>query len=267
MGVSLEISPESLLLLKLAKAVKDLKARQPEKGEPGRDPTADEIQTAVSLWMEFHREDVRGEPGRSPKAVPGPAGVGIDDVDVDGSDLVIVLTDGRKKRFKLPTAKPKQYPSMLIGAGGSGGLSADQVEQMINDALEDALAGPIEVKNDSGDQLRADSGEVEYFPGPTPLAIAPGDGAGDHLVYTAPADKAFRIRRSKVAPILRGLEESPQITVKILDADDVEVDRPFIDGYISVRQLITCPVGGKIVVNLDIASRVAGGFTIEEFTP
>lgn len=118
MGAPLAVSPESLLLLKLAKAVKELKARQPEKGDAGREPTADEIFTAVSLWMEFHREEVRGEPGKTPKAIPGPSGVGIDDLDVEDGELVVALTDGRKKRFKLPMAKDRRHSTAYLGAGG-----------------------------------------------------------------------------------------------------------------------------------------------------
>ena len=117
-------TPESLLLLKIAKAVKELKARQPEKGDPGRDPTADEIFTAISLWMEFHREEVRGEPGKSPKAVPGPAGVGIDDLSLEDDELVVVLTDGRKKRFKLPEIKDRRHSTAYLGAGGAASAPA-----------------------------------------------------------------------------------------------------------------------------------------------
>ena len=149
--------------------------------------------------------------------------------------------------------------------GGASGISALQVQQMIDEAVNNM--GSIEVSNDVGDQLRADSGEIEYTPGLTPFSIQPVDGAGDHTVYVAPADKAFRIRRSKATPITRGSEDSPQITIKILDATDAVVKTPFKDGFISVRQLITGPVGGKVVVSLDIAARVSGGFNIEEFTP
>jgi microcystin-dependent protein len=129
MGAPLAVSPESLLLLKLAKAVKEIKARQPEKGDAGREPTADEIFTAVSLWMEFHREEVRGEPGKTPKAIPGPSGVGIDDLDVEDGELVVALTDGRKKRFKLPEIKDRRYNTTLLGAAGTG-LSKSEADTL-----------------------------------------------------------------------------------------------------------------------------------------
>lgn len=135
MGAPLSVSPESLLLLKLAKAVKEIKARQPEKGDAGREPTAEEVFTAVSLWMAFNPDAVRGEPGKSPKAVPGPAGVGIDDLDVEDGHLVVILTDGRKKRFKLPELKDRRYNTTLLGAGGTGGISAEQVQQLIDEAI------------------------------------------------------------------------------------------------------------------------------------
>jgi len=132
MGAPLAVSPESLLLLKLAKAVKEIKARQPEKGDAGRDPTADEIFTAVSLWMAFNPDAVRGEPGKSPKAVPGPAGVGIDDLSLKGDELVVILTDGREKRFKLPEIKDRRHSSAYLGAGGfgGGGLSKAQADEL-----------------------------------------------------------------------------------------------------------------------------------------
>lgn len=166
MGAPLVVSPESLLLLKLAKAVKEIKARQPEKGDAGRDPTADEIFTAVSLWMEFNREEVRGEPGKTPKAVPGPAGVGIDDLDVEDGELVVVLTDGRKKRFKLPEAKRGRYNTTLLGAGGTSGMTADQVQLLIDEAIANM---PFD-----------DYAQVEY------LDEQAGDGTVKTFTFSAP---------------------------------------------------------------------------------
>lgn len=166
MGAPLMVSPESLLLLKLAKAVKEIKARHPEKGDPGRDPTADEIFTAVSLWMAFNPDAVRGEPGKSPKAVPGPAGVGIDDLDVEDGELVVVLTDGRKKSFKLPEIKDRRYNTTLLGAGGAGGISAEQVQQLIDEAIANM---PFD-----------DYAQIEY------LDEQDGDGTVKTFTFSAP---------------------------------------------------------------------------------
>lgn len=216
----------------------------------------------------------RGDPGqKGDKGEPGQrGGLGLkgDKGDAGASAYDIAIANGFKGSEKqwLASLKGEKGARGITGmsmGGGGGGLSAAAVQIMIDEALNSM--GPIEITNDSGDQLRADSGEVEYMPGPTPFSLDLVDGAGDHIVYTAPADKAFRIRRSKAMPIPRGTEESPKITIKILDSANALVKTPFIDGFISVRQLITGPVGGKISVTLDIAARVTGGFNIEEFTP
>lgn len=166
MGAPMMVSPESLLLLKLAKAVKEIKARQPEKGDAGREPTAEEIFTAVSLWMAFNPGAVRGEPGKSPKAVPGPAGVGIDDLDFEDGELVVTLTDGRKKRLKLPEIKERRYNTTLLGAGGAGGISAEQVQQLIDEAIANM---PFD-----------DYAQVEYLDEQT------GDGTVKTFTFSAP---------------------------------------------------------------------------------
>lgn len=38
---------------------------QPKDGDPGRDPTAAEIQTAAELWLEFNRDSLRGDDGEN----------------------------------------------------------------------------------------------------------------------------------------------------------------------------------------------------------
>lgn len=118
-------TPESLLLLKLTKAVKELKSRKLEKGDPGRDPTAEEIYTAVSLWMEFHRDQIRGKPGLSPKAVQGPSGVGIDDILIDDDEIVITLTNGKQRKFKLPYRDESWKNRVFLGASGLGNSIRD----------------------------------------------------------------------------------------------------------------------------------------------
>lgn len=228
----------------------------------GLSVTDAQVRAAVESWMRLnYRPPKDGDPG---KVVLGLPGVGIEQIAQVGEDTArIILTSGKHFDLKLPRGKAGTSETMYFG--GASGISALQVQQMIEEAFADM--GPIEIENNSGDQLRADSGEVEYSPGRIPFAIEIADGAGDHIAYTAPVDKAFRIRRSKAMPIPRGEEESPQITVKVLDADDALYRVLFIEGFISERQVFTCPVGGKVVVSLDIAARVSGGFNIEEFAP
>lgn len=110
----------------------------------------------------------------------------------------------------------------------------------------------------------ADSAEREYTPGAFGgLATV----VGDTVVYSAPAGKAFRIRSSYAVPVLRGTEDAPVITIKILNPDNSVFATPFVWAAGSKRKLITGPVGGKLVINLDIAARVPYSFDIQEFTP
>lgn len=247
---------ETILLLKLAKSIKDIKSRAPEKGDRGREPTADEIKQAVELYMAFNAESFRGAPGKAAKANNGEDGVGIDDIEWVGNTVIFHLTDGREIEHKLPRTR-----DVFMGGGG---LGAGEIQKMIDDALEVALAGPIEVRNDTGDQLRADSNEIEYLPGLTTMLVT---SAGDTVVYTAPVDKAFRLYSMSAVPVLRGVEDAPVITVLIKNSDGSPFKTAYIGAAISKRKLITCPVGGKIVVNIDIAARLPTTFDIEEFAP
>ena len=110
----------------------------------------------------------------------------------------------------------------------------------------------------------ADSGEQAYVPGLSGQTVT---SSGDTLIYMATAGKAFRIRWSYAVPVTRGSEDPPVITIKILNPDNTVYATPFVVAAVSKRKLITGPVGGKIVVNLDIAARVPVTFDIEEFTP
>ena len=109
----------------------------------------------------------------------------------------------------------------------------------------------------------ADSGEREYSPGITSQIVT---ASGPTTIYTAPSGTAFRIRMMKAIPVLRGSEEDPVVTIEVQDS----VGTPTVtinDNAIQLRKLITGPTEGKIVVSLDIASRVPVWFDIEEFTP
>jgi len=106
-----------------------------------------------------------------------------------------------------------------------------------------------------------DSAEYEYTPGPLGAKVT---AAGDNLVYTATAGKQFRVHWT-YAINNPASSTYPFITIKILNSSGALVKTPFMVYAISKRQLFTGPVGGMIVVNLDIAGSVACSFIIEEF--
>lgn len=92
--------------------------------------------------------------------------------------------------------------------------------------------------------------------------------SGDTDIYeVATPGNAFRIRWSYAVPVVRGSEEPPVITIKLLNPDLSVYKTPFVAAALSKRKRIDGPVDGKLVVNLDIAARVACTFDIEEFTP
>lgn len=216
---------------------------------PAPAPTAAQIKSVAEPWL---RANIKPqEPAESAYQIAVRHGF-------DGTEAEWLESLKGKKGDKGRT---------VISGGGGGGMSASDVQSMIDAALEDALNGPIEVKNDTGDQLRADSAEVEYTPGMIQGSPPVVTAAGDTTVYTAPADKAFRIRWVSAVSVPRGMEDEPVITIKVLNSDNSLFRAPFIGKAISKRQVITCPVGGKIAVNLDLASRVPVNFNIEEFTP
>lgn len=113
---------ETILLLKLAKSIKDIKSRAPEKGDRGREPTADEIKQAVELYMAFNAESFRGAPGKAAKANNGEDGVGIDDIEWVGNTVIFHLTDGREIEHKLPRTR-----DVFMG----GGTSEDRVKELV----------------------------------------------------------------------------------------------------------------------------------------
>lgn len=106
-----------------------------------------------------------------------------------------------------------------------------------------------------------DSGEREYSPGLTPALVT---ASGDTIVYTAPGGVAFRIRKFYAVPIVRGVEDAPVITLKILDSAGSLYKTFYIAAAVCERKPVTGPAGGKIVVSLDIAGRVGATFDIEE---
>lgn len=153
--------------------------RQPKDGDPGRAPTREEIELAVSLWMEFNIADwlpdlndlrpmviewltkniaqpKNGAPATAeqiqravdawlqrnfkqpeplqPQLLKGLNGVGIDDITQPKEGIArITLTDGRHFDLKLPRGKAGESQTMYLG-GGSG-MSAQQVQQLIQEAL------------------------------------------------------------------------------------------------------------------------------------
>lgn len=103
--------------------------------------------------------------------------------------------------------------------------------------------------------------DAEYAPGPFGAVVT---ASGDTVVYTAPGGTAFRIHKTYAVPVVRGTEDAPVVTVKILNPDDSTFLVPFVWAGSQCKKLITGPAGGKIAINLDIAGRVPVSFDVEE---
>jgi type 1 fimbria pilin len=107
-----------------------------------------------------------------------------------------------------------------------------------------------------------DSGEREYSPGLTPALVT---AQGQTVIYTAPDGVAFRIRKFYAVPVVRGAENAPVVTLKLLNADGSLFKVFYIAAAVSERKQVTGPAGGKIAVTLDVQGRVPTTFDIEEF--
>lgn len=108
----------------------------------------------------------------------------------------------------------------------------------------------------------ADSADLLWVPGPVCALVT---ASGDTTVYQ-PSDstKAFIIHSTYAVPVIRGVEDAPVITIKLLNPNDTLYQTIFIVAAVSKRKRFVAPVNGKLVVNLDIASRVPCSFDIEE---
>ena len=119
------------------------------QGPQGRPPTEQEIELAVSIWMQANRDSLRGTDGRSgndgadgrdgvdgrpgpvgPVGPTGAAGIGIALVEQrDEDSFYITLDDGREFEIELPK------PSVQYIGGGSRGLpvylSADSEQDQV----------------------------------------------------------------------------------------------------------------------------------------
>lgn len=145
---------------------KDGSPGEPGKpGRPGPAPTALEIELAVELWMEFNLDRIRGKDGkdvtpaqvakaaaawlsaniRQPKdgdpgkSIKGDDGIGVQAIEQPARDVMRVqLTDGRYYDVRLPLpSEPKAQSNTTVIQRGGGGLTEDQVQAMITEALSD----------------------------------------------------------------------------------------------------------------------------------
>jgi hypothetical protein len=92
------------------------------------------------------RPGTDGKPGRDGQ--DGAPGVGIDDIKAYGQDMLVALSDGTEKRFRLPGGG-----SAAFGGGGGGGASTLA-------ALTDTdVAGAVD-----GQKLMYDGGLAKWVP-------------------------------------------------------------------------------------------------------
>lgn len=92
-------------------------------GKDGKDATPKQIADSVEAWINENIDSLKGADGKDGKSIQGQSGkdgsdgVGIANIERSKDDLLITLTDGSEKRFKLPR----------ISVGG-GGISLDQAQ-------------------------------------------------------------------------------------------------------------------------------------------
>jgi len=106
--------------------VDEIEIPRGEKGSDGKSATNDQVQNAVSLWIEENKDLLTGSKGDKgergligQQGQIGQDGVSIEDIKRVQDDLVITLTDGTEKRIRLP----KQQTKFL---GGGGGLTLQE---------------------------------------------------------------------------------------------------------------------------------------------
>lgn len=248
------------------------------RGEPGKAgdaPTRAQIVGAVEQVLVALAPQLRGEPGpmgpmprhewrgtelrfQLQPHIWGPW------VDLRGPEGPAARPLPRQRRGANP-------PEIIVGGGGvNEGRVREIVEEILSQFTAESpmpvrVIGSAEIANDEGGQLRADSGEVEYSPGPVAGIVTT---SGDHDIYGpgSPA-QAFRIRSSYAIPVTRTGEEPPVITLKILDGDDNLVQTIFCGAAFSKRKVYPVAVGNRLVLNLDIAARVPYTFDIEDVSP
>lgn len=112
----------------------------------------------------------------------------------------------------------------------------------------------------------SDSGERDCSPGRIPVLV---QTIGDTVIYDnrtseGGSGNGFKVRKLYAVPVLRGTEEPPVITFKILDQDGVLIKTLEIVAALSERTYYQASADSRLVVNLDIAARVPCRATIEE---
>jgi hypothetical protein len=161
-----------------------------------------------------------------------------------------------------PTPVSDSDPLPVTQAGSA--TAAKQLADNHQVTVSNPITGFATASNqlpDGHDVAAIDSGEREYSPGLTPALVT---ASGETIVYTAPTGVGFRIRKFYAVPIVRGVEDAPVITLKILDSAGSLYTTFYIAAAVCERKPVTGPAGGKIVVSLDIAARVGATFDIEE---
>ena len=133
------------------------------QGPEGRPPTEQEIELAVSIWMQANRDSLRGTDGRSgvdgadgrdgvdgrpgpvgPAGLTGAAGIGIALVEQrDKDSFYITLDDGREFQIELP--KPARK---IIGGGGGRELPAYiHADSELNQTAVANIATPMQFEH------------------------------------------------------------------------------------------------------------------------
>lgn len=127
-------------------------------GKDGKDTTPKQIANSVEAWINENIDLLKGEDGKDGKdgksiqgksGKDGSDGVGIVNIERSKDDLLITLTDGSEKRFKLPRVS--------VGGGGVSEqvatsvriISTDkdiELNAMSQNVLVDATNGNVTVK-------------------------------------------------------------------------------------------------------------------------
>ena len=168
------------------------------------------------------------------------------------------LTDGELRAAPVPVnaGLPSAYP-----------LPADQLAALTpqKTALTNSelRASPIPAQV-SGTVATDDSSEREYGPGLIATLVTT---AGDTIVFTPTAGKAWRLHWAYAVPLTRDSENAPVITIKTIAsaaAGAGDLKKHYCVTAMSKRKVISMPADARLVVNLDIAGRVPVTFDIEE---
>lgn len=184
--------------------------KQPKDGDPGRDPNADEIRTAVELWLEFNRESIRGERGQ-------------DATDEQVADAVAAWLRAH------PIRTPKD------GDNASPEMVSDAVRAWL---AENPIRVPAPIKGDDGD------------PGTGIALIEQRDDASFHITLDDGREFQIDLPEPKRTSILGGgggggIKEIQPGTGILVDNTDPR--RPIITALGGGDSFLSLPAAGNVI--------------------